>query len=935
MSNFKMKVLHIVPWLVVLCSMFFKGYCGSEKVNIGAIFTLGTLTGKVSKIAMNAAVDDINSDPKVLGGRTLSLQIHDSNYNGFLSIMGALQFMETDTVAIIGPQTSIMAHVLSHLANELHIPLLSFSALDPTLSPIQYPYFFQTAPSDLFQMSAIAEVVNYFRWTQVTAIFTDDEQSRNGITALGDKLAEKRGKISYKAVLPPDIRGNLSVVKQELEKVKNKESRVLVVHTLTTFGPIILEAAEQLGMLGEGYVWIATSWLPANLDSTPNPKLYKNSQGVITLRPHTPDSQRKKAFISRWNNLSKGSTGLNVYGLYAYDTVWLIARAIDAFLRHGNNISFSNDPALTAVGGGDMNLSALSIFDGGKDLLKFILGTNMTGLTGPIWYNPDRALANPSYDVINIVGRQMRQIGYWANYSGLSVIAPETLRERPQNRSGASQKLRSVVWPGGTKNQPRGWVFPRDGRKLRVGVPRRVSFPDFVYVDNQTHVPRGYCIDVFEAAIKLLPYAVPHEFIFFGDGHRNPSYSDLVSRITTGEFDAAVGDIAIVTNRTRIADFTQPYADSGLVVVAPVKKLSSNDWTFLRPFTPLMWVVTAVFFLVVGAVIWILEHRLNDEFRGPPSKQIMTILWFSFSTLFFAHRENTVSTLGRVVLVIWLFVVLIIQSSYTASLTSFLTVQQLTSSIKGIDSLITSTAPIGFQVGSYAENYLHEELNIPKSRLKPLNSPQEYADALKAGRVAAVVDEQPYVDLFLSNYCQFAVAGQEFTKSGWGFAFKRDSPLALDMSTAILQLSENGSLQNITERNLKQKHACPSNVVNDSEQLRLENFVGLFLICGVACILALIIYFSIMLYQFHQHHLPQHTEPSTQSSSRSARIKTFLSFADKKEDLSQRKLKRKRISASMPTHGSEPVEIESGGKSSKSEDFRSYRDNNSNSNIWN
>lgn len=127
------------------------------------------------------------------------------------------------------------------------------------------------------------------------------------------------------------------------------------------------------------------------------------------------------------------------------------------------------------------------------------------------------------------------------------------------------------------------------------------------------------------------------------------------------------------------------------------------------------------------------------------------------------------STLGRMVLVIWLFVVLIIQSSYTASLTSFLTVQQLSFSIKGIDSLITSNAPIGFQVGSYAENYLNEELNIHRSRLKPLNSPEDYADALKSGRVAAVVDEQPYVDLFLSNYCQFAISGPQFTKSGWGF----------------------------------------------------------------------------------------------------------------------------------------------------------------------
>lgn len=131
--------------------------------------------------------------------------------------------------------------------------------------------------------------------------------------------------------------------------------------------------------------------------------------------------------------------------------------------------------------------------------------------------------------------------------------------------------------------------------------------------------------------------------------------------------------------------------------------------------------------------------------------------------------ENTVSTLGRMVLIIWLFVVLIINSSYTASLTSILTVQQLSSPIKGIDTLITSDQRVGFQVGSFAENYLHEELGIPESRLVALGSPEEYALALANGTVAAIVDERPYVDLFLSDHCHFSIRGQEFTKSGWGF----------------------------------------------------------------------------------------------------------------------------------------------------------------------
>lgn len=92
-------------------------------------------------------------------------------------------------------------------------------------------------------------------------------------------------------------------------------------------------------------------------------------------------------------------------------------------------------------------------------------------------------------------------------------------------------------------------------------------------------------------------------------------------------FDAAVGDVTITTNRTKIVDFTQPYMESGLVVVAPVKRVKSSAWAFLKPFTWQMWAVTCAFFVLVGAVVWILEHRLNTDFRGPPRRQLITIFW--------------------------------------------------------------------------------------------------------------------------------------------------------------------------------------------------------------------------------------------------------------------------------------------------------------------
>ena len=83
--------------------------------------------------------------------------------------------------------------------------------------------------------------------------------------------------------------------------------------------------------------------------------------------------------------------------------------------------------------------------------------------------------------------------------------------------------------------------------------------------------------------------------------------------------------------------------------------------------------------------------------------------------------ENVKSTLGRAVLVIWLFVVLIITSSYTASLTSILTVEQLSPTIRGISGLIASDVPIGYQRGSFVEDYLLQ-LNVAKGRLVPLDT---------------------------------------------------------------------------------------------------------------------------------------------------------------------------------------------------------------------
>jgi ionotropic glutamate receptor len=623
-----------------------------SSVNVGALFTYDSFIGRAAKPAVKAAMDDVNADQSVLKGIKLNIIFQDSNCSGFIGTMGALQLMENKVVAAIGPQSSGIAHMISYVANELHVPLLSFGATDPTLSSLQFPYFLRTTQNDYFQMHAIADFLSYSGWRQVIAIFVDDECGRNGISVLGDVLAKKRSRISYKAAITPGA--DSSSIRDLLVSVNLMESRVFVVHVNPDSGLNVFSVAKSLGMMASGYVWIATDWLPTAMDSMEHvdSDTMDLLQGVVAFRHYTIESSVKRQFMARWKNL-RPNDGFNSYAMYAYDSVWLVARALDVFFRENNNITFSNDPNLHKTNGSTIQLSALSVFNEGEKFMKIILGMNHTGVTGPIQFDSDRNRVNPAYEVLNLEGTAPRTVGYWSNHSGLSVVHPETLYSRPPNTSTANQRLKGIIYPGEVTKPPRGWVFPNNGKPLRIGVPNRVSYTDYVSKDKNPPGVRGYCIDVFEAAIELLPYPVPRTYILYGDGKRNPSYDNLVNEVVADvssyitqsssqlsedanlsflmfplqNFDVAVGDITIVTNRTRYVDFTQPFIESGLVVVAPVKEAKSSPWSFLKPFTIEMWAVTGGFFLFVGAMVWILEHRFNQEFRGPPRRQLITIFW--------------------------------------------------------------------------------------------------------------------------------------------------------------------------------------------------------------------------------------------------------------------------------------------------------------------
>ncbi|GAB4825159.1 hypothetical protein Ancab_008034 [Ancistrocladus abbreviatus] len=162
-----------------------------KSMNIGALFAFNSAIGRAMKTGIEATVHDINSNSSILPGTKLNLILHDINCSRFFGMVQALWLMEKDMAPMIGPQSSGITHFMS-------------------------------------QMYAIANLVAYYGWEEVTTIFVDDDYRCNGISVLATALAQNRAKITYKAAFNPG--SSRDAIIDLLVQVNLMESRVFIVH---------------------------------------------------------------------------------------------------------------------------------------------------------------------------------------------------------------------------------------------------------------------------------------------------------------------------------------------------------------------------------------------------------------------------------------------------------------------------------------------------------------------------------------------------------------------------------------------------------------------------------------------------------------------------------------------------------------------------------
>jgi polar amino acid transport system substrate-binding protein len=151
------------------------------------------------------------------------------------------------------------------------------------------------------------------------------------------------------------------------------------------------------------------------------------------------------------------------------------------------------------------------------------------------------------------------------------------------------------------------------------------------------------------------------------------------------------------------------------------------------------------------------------------------------------------SNLGRVLAVFWMFISVVFVAYFTASVTSSLTVQQLSSSIKGPEDLPGKR--VATIQGSTSEEYLRDQ----HVQITDFTNLDDAYDALQKGDVDAVVFDAPVLLYYAAHdgKGQVQVVGSLFRKEDYGIVVPPNSPLRKPIDAALLALKENGTYEQI------------------------------------------------------------------------------------------------------------------------------------------
>lgn len=332
----------------------------------------------------------------------------------------------------------------------------------------------------------------------------------------------------------------------------------------------------------------------------------------------------------------------------------------------------------------------------------------------------------------------------------------------------------------------------QDDQPLEVVIKPLVPF---VIVQGDQYT--GFSIDLWQEIARRMNR--DYEYLFV------ETVTEQLEAVEQSQADLAITGISITKAREETIDFSLPYFEAGLQVMT--RTVSAQGLTtptailgvlVASPEFLTLLVSLVVVILLMAHVFWLVERRRNPEFPQPYVRGVWEGIWYTVVTMVtVGYGDRTArSALGRLIAMVWMFLSLFLVASFTANITSQLTVNRFLGAIQGPEDLPGQA--IATVEGSTAAQYL-EAQRLPYSGVQAIEDAYEL---LESGEVDALVYDSPVLLYYARGAGQgrVQVVGEVFEPQDYGIAFPTGSHERELVNQALLDVVEDGTYNQIYAR---------------------------------------------------------------------------------------------------------------------------------------
>ncbi|MGV1004779.1 MAG: transporter substrate-binding domain-containing protein [Candidatus Nanopelagicales bacterium] len=276
--------------------------------------------------------------------------------------------------------------------------------------------------------------------------------------------------------------------------------------------------------------------------------------------------------------------------------------------------------------------------------------------------------------------------------------------------------------------------------------------------------------------------------------------TDQVLMVGEKRADVALGAITMTPEREAVIDFSLRVFSSNLGIITSSSAEPSSGFLAVIFSSQVRRAVQVILAAILGfgVLIFLLNRRQEDFPRGV--RGLGNAFWLSgqavmgksFNNVFTGGKEPT-RVFGRVMFLIWLWIAILLAGYIGGSITSVMTVKQLSSGITGPADLsnYSTIAPEGT-----TSDYSLTNLGVGHQVVPTY---QDGLQALTEGKFQAMVFDRPVLQYWLRQNpgAGLRLVDATFGAEPYGFALQPDSDLRQQVNIGLLAVNQDGTYNEI------------------------------------------------------------------------------------------------------------------------------------------